>query len=115
MPKQLEIASATNITERWTITHWSVAPPTLPGTVDGSIGITFLKETLVGGVVKAREQGGDGASAAAFHAMWDDAGTRAAAALAAGATAKDALYVGLRDAMYAHMQRLGGPIPSAAV
>lgn len=113
MPKTLAMATAP-VSERWTILTHSITAPTLPAPQDGSLAITFVKETIVDGNVKASETGGDSASAAAFYGVWIDAAERIAAAIAKGATAADALHDGLRDAMYAYLQRDGGPIPAEA-
>jgi len=114
VPKQLELANGA-VVERWTIVNYSVTPPTLPGTVDGSLSVNYLHEVLIDGVVKTRQVTGDGASGPAFHRVWDDVAERFTALRTNKVPVRQAYYRATRDALYAYGQRDGGPIPPSAV
>lgn len=114
--KTLAIATGANVSNRWTITGYQIAPPTVPNTsMDGSLAIQFVKETLVGADVIVRESGQDFAGGQAFYDIWNDAAARMQTAVDGGATYQQAYYAANRDAMDAYMQRSGGPIPANAI
>lgn len=113
MPKALTLAHGA-ATKTWTIANITIVPPALPGTVDGSAGWTLRVDTVIDGQPEPAQVISDSCSASAFHGLWDDIGTRIATGIAGGLTPRAAFYVALRDGLYHHSQREGGPIPSAA-
>lgn len=111
MPKELSTTINGTITERWTIQNYTVVPPSTDPAFDGSVTISFTKDTLLNGDVKVHEVGGDFADGNSFQAIWDDVATRMEALVASGVSYRDAYHLATREALYAFMQRADGTIP----